>query len=139
MSIVRYINAARESQRLAEECARQLLLSILPEDLGREFRASGSITVTGDRNTYILSLTSQTEIRNKTTGQPFAHACLQLSLPAPQYDRVVAEYLLITNNEDLYWQAANIFPELQNFTQAILALLTFALFMIIVMGLVHLF
>src|SRR5215475_13047366 len=109
MSIVRYINAARESQRLAEECARQLLLSILPEDLGREFRASGSITVTGDRNTYILSLTSQTEIRNKTTGQPFAHACLQLSLPAPQYDRVVAEYLLITNNEDLYWQAANIF------------------------------
>jgi hypothetical protein len=138
MSIARYINAGRESQRLAEERAQQLLLSILPEDLGREFQASGTIMVASERNTYILSLTSQTEIRNRTTGKPFAHACLDLSVTAPACDRMVAEYLLITNDEELYWQAANIFPHLQGFVRAIMVVLTFALVILIDIALIYL-
>ena len=138
MSIARYINAGRESQRLAEERARQLLLSILPEDLGREFQASGTIMVSGERNTYVLSLNSQTEIRNKTTGQPFAYSCLQLSVPAPTYDRMVAEYLLITNDEERYWQAANIFPYLRAFVRAIMVVLTLALVIMIDLALIYL-
>ena len=35
---------------------------------------------------------------------------MQLSVPAPVYDRIIAEYVLIRNDEDLYWHTANIFP-----------------------------
>ena len=43
-----------------------------------------------------------------------AYACLQLSIPAPTYDRMVAEYLLIRNAEDIYWKTANIFSRSGN-------------------------
>ncbi len=33
--------------------------------------------------------------------------CLQLSVPAPPHDRVIAEYMLIRNDEDLYWRTAH--------------------------------
>lgn len=43
-----------------------------------------------------------------------AYACLQLSVTAPSYDRVVAEYLLLKNAEDAYWKTANVFSRQQS-------------------------
>ena len=62
----------------------------------------------------MISPYSQTEIRDSTTGRCVAYACLQLSIPAPTYDRMVAEYLLIRNAEDVYWKTANIFSRTGN-------------------------
>jgi len=95
----------------AEENARELLSSILPDDARTNLEEDGKIVYTGARNVYVLSRTSQTEIRDKTTGRLIARACLQLSVPAPACDRVVAEYLILKNDEDLYWKTANIFSQ----------------------------
>jgi hypothetical protein len=35
---------------------------------------------------------------------------LQLTVPAPVHDRIIAECMLIRNDENLYWRTANIFP-----------------------------
>jgi len=93
----------------AEDKARQLLRSILPEDTWSELEETGVIQCTGKRGKYIISPYLQTEIRNAASGRCVADACLQLSIPAPTYDRMVAEYLLIRNAEDIYWKTANIF------------------------------
>ena len=40
----------------------------------------------------------------------YARACLQLTIPAPSCDRMIAEYLMLRNDEALYWRKANIEP-----------------------------
>ena len=94
-----------------EENAVRLLYSVLPEEAWTTFSKKRVIIVDGERNTYVLSPISQTEIRDKETGRLLARACLQLSIPAPRYDRLLAEYLLLKNDEDLYWKTANIFSQ----------------------------
>lgn len=63
----------------------------------------------GQRGRYTISPYCQTLIEDRH-GKCIAYACLQLSIPAPTYDRMVAEYLLIKNDENLYWKTANVFP-----------------------------
>jgi hypothetical protein len=75
----------------AKDKARQLLRQVLPEKSWNELEEKGTIQYTGKRGT-----------------------CLQLSVPAPTYDRMVAEYLLIRNAEDVYWKTANIFSRSGN-------------------------
>jgi hypothetical protein len=98
----------------AKDKARQLLRSILPDSTWSEFEEKGIIRCTGKRGTYVISPYSQTEIRDAASGLCVAYACLQLSIPAPNYDRMIAEYLLIRNDEDLYWNTANIFSRSGN-------------------------
>jgi len=93
----------------AKEKARQLLRQILPESAWSELENKGVIQVGGKRSNYVISPYSQTEIRNLSSGRLVAYACLQLSTPAPTYDRMIAEYLLIKNAEDVYWKTASIF------------------------------
>ncbi len=110
----------------ATERARQLLRQVLPEASWCEFQNSGIIDLTGDLGRYIISAHSQTEIRAKVSGRHVACACLQLSIPAPNYDRMVAEYLLLRNAESLYWKTANVFYRSQwDFGIASLLLLAF--------------
>jgi hypothetical protein len=94
---------------VAKDKARQLLRSILPEKTWTAFEEKGVIQFAGKRGTYVISPHTQTEIRNAASGRCVAYACLQLSIPAPTYDRMIAEYLLIRNVEDVYWKTANIF------------------------------
>ena len=94
----------------AKDKARQLLREVLPEDAWSEFKDKGVIYVAGRRGEYVISSYSQTEIRDIFSSRLVAYACLQLSIPAPSYDRMVAEYLLIKNTEDVYWETSNIFP-----------------------------
>lgn len=93
----------------AKDKALQLLRSILPETSWSDLEDKGVIQLAGKRGNYVISPYSQTEIRDAVSGRCVAYACLQLSIPAPTYDRMVAEYLLIKNAEDIYWKTANIF------------------------------
>jgi len=98
----------------AKDKARQLLRSILPDRSWSELEEKGVIQIQGERGHYVISPYSQTEIRDNSSGRCIAYACLQLSIPAPTYDRMVAEYLLIKNSEDVYWKTANIFSRTGN-------------------------
>jgi hypothetical protein len=110
----------------AKDKARQLLRSILPENTWSELEEIGVIQCRGKRATYVISPYGQTEIRDTASGQYVAYACLQLSIQAPVYDRMVAEYLLIRNAEDAYWKTANIYSSSKNeFGIATLLLLAF--------------
>ena len=94
---------------VAKDRARNLLLEILQPSERDRFCNTGVIHVTGSRSgdVYEISPGSQTAIHHQ--GQVVAHACLQLSMPFPTCDRMVAEYLLIKNDENLYLLKANVF------------------------------
>jgi len=109
-----FSHPTQDDYERAKDKARQLLRSILPESAWLELEEKGIIQLAGKRGTYVISPYSQTEIRDCVSGRCIAYACLQLSIPAPTYDRMVAEYLLIRNSEDLYWKTANIFSRSGN-------------------------
>ena len=109
-----FSHPTQDDYERAKDKARQLLRSILPENAWTELEERGVIQYSGKRGTYVISPYSQTEIRDSSTGRCVAYACLQLSIPAPTYDRMVAEYLLIRNAEDVYWKTANIFSRTGN-------------------------
>ena len=69
---------------------------------------TGSFVHEGDGVTYRISERSQTQIY--VNGHHSAIACLQLSIPAPGCDRMIAEYLILKNDERLYWNLANVLP-----------------------------
>jgi hypothetical protein len=124
----------------AKDKARRLLQQILPEQAWSELEDKGIIVFQGKRGTYIISPYSQTEIRDNSTGRCIAYACLRLSIPAPTYDRLIAEYLILKNTEDFYWETANIFCRSGNeFGIAALSLIAFdvALFVNLLLELLH--
>jgi hypothetical protein len=104
-----FAHPTQDDYERAKDKARQLLRSVLPESAWSEMEEKGVIQFAGKRGNYVISPYSQTEIRDSSSGRCVAYACLQLSIPAPTYDRMVAEYLLIRNAEDVYWKTANIF------------------------------
>ena len=69
---------------------------------------TGSFVHEGDGVTYRICERSQTQIY--VNGRHSAIACLQLSIPAPGCDRMIAEYLILKNDERLYWNLANVLP-----------------------------
>ena len=109
-----FINPAQQDYERSKEKARQLLRSILPETSWSELEEKGVIQIAGKRGNYVISSYSQTEIYDASSKRLNAYACLQLSIPAPSYDRMVAEYLLIKNAEDTYWETANVFSHTGN-------------------------
>jgi hypothetical protein len=109
-----FSHPTQDDYERAKDKARILLRTVLPEKSWVELEERGVIQYVGKRGTYVISPYSQTEIRDTSSGRCVAYACLQLSIPAPTYDRMVAEYLLIRNSEDLYWKTANIFSRSGN-------------------------
>jgi hypothetical protein len=109
-----FSHPTQDDYERAKDKARQLLRSVLPESSWSDLEDKGVIQLAGKRGTYVISPYSQTEIRDPSSGRCVAYACLQLSIPAPTYDRMVAEYLLIKNAEDVYWKTANIFSRSGN-------------------------
>ena len=86
--------------------ARELLCEILPAAAREEFLAHDAFHFKGERAIYRICRSSQTEIW--LNGRLTAHACMQLTIPAPSYDRMIAEYLILNSDENLYWNKANI-------------------------------
>jgi hypothetical protein len=103
------MNPTQDDYEFAKEKARELLQRVLPNLVWKEYRETGLVKIIGKRGTYFISPFSHTEIRDLEHNKLIAHACLQFLIPAPIYDRVIAEYLLIKNDEDRYWVTANIF------------------------------
>ena len=91
-----------------EAKSKQLLCEILPLRALQEFLEKDYFHHVGKLGTYRICRNSQTEIYRK--GRHAASGCLQLSVFAPSYDRMAAEYLILSNNEQHYWNKANIFP-----------------------------
>lgn len=98
----------------AKDRAHELLMRILPRKDRHCLVEQGVIVVRGRHAVYHISPYTQTEMRDVRSGRCLAYGCLQLSIPAPTYDRMVAEYLLIKNAEDVYWKTANIFSRTGN-------------------------
>jgi len=109
-----------EREALTPEArAKQLLCEILPERALKEFIEKDYFHYYGRLGVYRISRDSQTEIYRK--GRLAASGCLQLSIFAPSYDRMAAEYLILANDEHLYWNKANIFPARPTFHFWVLA------------------
>lgn len=102
------VDVAEENYENSREKARKLLRSVVPKKTWCEYEETSFIRIEGKDKIYLISPYSQTEIRNKETGKIEAYACLQLNLPAPTFDRMAAEYILIKNAEDFYWETARI-------------------------------
>jgi hypothetical protein len=88
--------------------ARELLCSILPPEAREEFLLQDAFHYRGKRASYRICRSSQTEIY--WNGHLGGNACLQLTVPTPSYDRMIAEYLILNTDETLYWSKANILP-----------------------------
>jgi hypothetical protein len=100
---------ADEGEAITPEAkARRLLCEILPTRALKEFLEKDYFHHYGKLGVYRISRDSQTEIYRK--GRLAASGCLQLTIFAPSYDRMIAEYLILANDEQLYWIKANIFP-----------------------------
>ena len=102
-----------------EAKGRQLLCEILPERELEEFLQKDYFHYYGKLGVYRISRDSQTDIYRK--GRLAASGCLQLTVFAPSYDRMVAEYLILANDEQLYWTKANIFPARRTLDLRVLA------------------
>lgn len=98
------------------EKARQLLKKALPDDVWSRFATTDVIEYTGCRGTYLILAHAQTKIYHPANGSCIAYACLQLTTSAPEYDRMLVEYLLLKNDENKYWQTANIFGPASDIT-----------------------
>ena len=90
--------------------ARELLRRVLPDKQWTQFDETGVVEVSGSRGTYQMSSRELTRVFDSQTKRLLVTTCLQLSVPAPAADRIIAEYVLIRNDEDLYWRTANVFP-----------------------------
>ena len=105
------VSTGRNEDKSPIERARETLRSVLPDEMWSRVMEKGVIEFTGTRAAYTISPDSTTVIRDLATGRAVGRACLQLSIPAPAYDRMIAEYLLLRNAEALYWKTANIFDQ----------------------------
>jgi hypothetical protein len=109
-----FTRPTKDDYTRAQERARALLHQVLPHKLWQQLEENGVIQIKGKQAIYVISPYTQTEIRDHSSGRCIAYACLRLSIPAPPHDRMVAEYLLIKNAEDVYWKTANIFSRSGN-------------------------
>jgi hypothetical protein len=80
----------------------------LPERQWEQFSETGILEIPGSQGTYRICVRDLTRILESQSRKERATACLQLTVPAPEHDRIIAEYMLIRNDEGLYWRTANI-------------------------------
>jgi hypothetical protein len=104
----------------AKQKAYHLLMSILPSEEQTRLETLGNIQVRGRRHRYVISPHTQTELFKN--GRRVGFACLQLTIAAPVYDRMLAEYLLIKHDERAYLRTANVAHESSGSLQLVLGL-----------------
>lgn len=86
--------------------AERLLRSVLPEDLCVSLSAINECEVQGKKHRYKIFKGQKTHCFQ---GDKTFSCCIQLSDPAaPDTDRIIAEFLLIKNNEEEYLKTANL-------------------------------
>jgi len=95
----------------SENGARELLRSILSDKQWNQFNQTGILEIAAKGGIYRIRTHGPTQVLDSETRRLVATTRLQLATPASAKDRVIAEYLFIRNDENLYWQTANISPE----------------------------
>lgn len=91
--------------------ASRLLYYALPPEKRRLFVESCEVEVqAASGRLYRIRPLAMTDIYRRRFGKlcQEARACLQLTVPAPPFDRMLAEYLLIRNDEARYLKTANV-------------------------------
>jgi hypothetical protein len=99
--------AYRQSQ---ENGARQLLQSILSERDWDWFTQTGTLEIAAKAGIYRVCTHSPTKILDSETRR-LVITTRWRGTATSERDRVIAEYLLIRNDENLYWQTVNISPD----------------------------
>jgi hypothetical protein len=105
------MGASMSHQQSSKNAARELLQSIISEEQWNRFNQSGTLELDGKGGIYRLSTNGPTKVLDSATRRPVVSTRLQPAGAASARDRVIAEYLLIRNDENLYWQTATIAPE----------------------------
>ncbi len=87
--------------------AEQLLIKVLPAPLYLSMSAKGYCDIPGVINkSYRLRRNGKTEVTNSK--EEVFSSCIVLSTDAPDTDRIIAEYLLIVDDEKEYLKIANL-------------------------------
>ena len=98
-------------QQSSKNAARELLQSLVSEEQWNRFNQSGTLELEGKGGIYRLSTNGPTKVLDSATRRVVAATRLQPAGASSPRDRVIAEYLLIRNDENLYWQTATIESE----------------------------
>jgi len=98
----------RQSSR---NSARELLLSILSEEEWNRFNQAGVLEIAAKCGVNRLNVNGPTRLLDSGTRNVVATTHFQILPAGSARDRVIAEYLLIRNDENLYWQTVRITPE----------------------------
>src|SRR4051794_24408477 len=98
-------------RELSKDAARELLVSILSEEQWNRFNHTGILEIAAKAGTYRISMHDPTRVLD-SEGR-YVVATMRLNLPESlsARDRAIAEYLLIRNDENMYWQTATLVPE----------------------------
>jgi hypothetical protein len=103
-------SASMSHQQSSKNAARELLQSILSEEQWNRFNHAGTLELAAKAGIYRLSTNGPTKVLDsESRGVVAITRVPQTAISAR--DRVIAEYLLIRNDENLYWQTATITPE----------------------------
>jgi hypothetical protein len=98
-------------QQSSKNAARELLQSIISEEQWNRFNQSGTLELEGKGGIYRLSTNGATKVLDSATRRVVVAMRFRPAGASSPRDRVIAEYLLIRNDENLYWQTATIEPE----------------------------
>jgi hypothetical protein len=98
-------------QQSSKNAARELLQSILSEEQWNRFNHAGILELEAKAGIYRLSTNGPTKVLDSHTRRVVAITSLAQRGSMSARDRVITEYLLIRNDENLYWQTATITPE----------------------------
>jgi|SRR5690242_18393 len=94
--------------RQSEDGARELLRSILSEKKWAQFELTGAVEIAAKAGIYRIHMTGPTQVLDSERRCLVTTTRWQPATPASARDRVIAEYLLIRDDEDRYWQTASI-------------------------------
>ncbi len=122
--------------------ALQLLLAVLPKRQRNSMARHGSFTVETGQFRYCVGFGTTKIYSRQAPNERPREACLQFVSEGspiydrlPMYDRMLAEYLLLTSDEVRYQKTANIFPAvILNRPRWVVALLVFNLTLLLYLG-----
>jgi len=94
--------------RQSEDGAGELLRSIVSERQWIQFQQTGTVEIAAHAGIYRIHMAGPTHVLDSETRRPVTTTRWQPAVPGSARDRVIAEYLLIRDHEDRYWQTASI-------------------------------
>ena len=95
----------------SEHAAIDLLRTIVSDEEWKRFQRTGTLEIRGKAGIYRVDRRHATRLLDSETQRAIATIRWHPVSPEEVPDRVIAEYLLIRNSENRYWETANILPD----------------------------